>query len=68
MIGRNAKAKDGAAAPGIAARMARSALAALVLVVVGLIPILGQLVWLLAYVMGVGAVMTRGGKALAVKA
>ncbi len=51
--------------PSAAARGAWSALAAILLVLVGLIPIAGGFFWLIAYTIGMGAIMTRGGKALA---
>lgn len=51
--------------PGPASRIAWSALAAIALVLIGLIPLAGGLFWLIAYTIGMGAVMTRGGKALA---
>ncbi|WP_133162104.1 hypothetical protein [Hyphococcus luteus] len=57
-----------AAPPGAPARAIWSALAAITLALVSLIPILGGLVWIIAFVIGLGAVMTRGGKALALKA
>lgn len=57
-------AKD-AGAPGPGARVVWSLLGAVLFVVLGLIPILGGLLWLIAYVFGMGAAMTRGGKALA---
>ncbi|MHA7873631.1 MAG: hypothetical protein ACX939_14880, partial [Hyphococcus sp.] len=54
--------------PGIGSRFIWSALATGVMIVISLIPLLGGLVWLLGYIVGMGAVMTRGGKALALKA
>lgn len=68
MTGRRMIAGNQSEAPGLFARVIWSAFSVGVLVILGLIPFLGQLVWLLAYVFGVGAVMTRGGKALALKA
>ena len=67
MKGRGVIASD-ATDPGTGARIFWSALAVGALVIIGLIPFLGALVWLFAYVLGMGAVMTRGGKALALKA
>lgn len=54
--------------PGMVARLIWSALAVGVLVIIGLIPFLGLLAWLVAYVFGMGAVMIRGGRALALNA
>lgn len=68
MIGRNAITKGEKQAPGLAARVVWTAIAVIALILVSLIPFLGQLFWLIAYVFGIGAVMTRGGKALALKA
>ena len=67
MQGRRAFGSDGGN-PSIGARIMWSALAVGALVVIGLIPFIGALVWLSAYVFGMGAVMTRGGKALALNA
>lgn len=66
--GRRAISKGAGEPPGAFARALWTALAAGGLIVVAVIPLLGGLVWLLAYMVGIGAVMTRGGKALAVKA
>ena len=68
MMGRNLISKNAESEPGVTARMGWSFMAAVLLVVVGLIPLAGGLVWILAYVLGIGAVMTRGGKALALNA
>ena len=68
MLGRKMISKDTKEAPGIAARAVWSLIATLALVAIGLIPIVGGFFWLVAYVLGIGAVMTRGGKALALKA
>ncbi len=54
-------------APSAASRIAWTALAAVALVLLGLIPIAGGFFWLVAYTIGMGAVMTRGGKALALQ-
>lgn len=64
MEGRQLFSKS-AEAPGPAARAVWTLLGGALFVVLGLIPVLGGLVWLVAYIFGVGAVMTRGGKALA---
>ena len=49
-------------------RLLYSALGAAVILGLGLIPLLGLLVWLFAMLFGLGAVVLRGGKALAVSA
>ena len=51
--------------PGPGVRAAWSLLGAALFVVLGFIPLLGGFLWLMAYVFGMGAAMTRGGKALA---
>lgn len=51
--------------PGRWARMGWTALAALLFSLLGLIPLLGSLLWLLAYVFGIGAVLTQARSALA---
>jgi cytoskeletal protein CcmA (bactofilin family) len=61
-------ATKSASPPGALARAMWSAFAAFGLVILGLIPILGGVVWTVAYIFGLGAVMTRGGKALAMRA
>lgn len=68
MLGRRLVAKDTDEAPGAVARLVWSAIAVGVAVIIALIPILGGLVWFIGYILGMGAVMTRGGKALALKA
>ncbi len=68
MLGRGFITKTGDASPSAAARMGWSLLATILLILVGLIPIAGGFFWIVAFVLGVGAVMTRGGKALALKA
>lgn len=65
MVARQLMASNTDERPSPIARTIWSALAAFVLVLLGLIPIAGGLVWLFAYVIGMGTVMTRGGKALA---
>ncbi|WP_336985632.1 hypothetical protein [Altererythrobacter aquiaggeris] len=47
------------------ARLLWPAAGAAVILILGLIPFLGMLVWLLAMLLGLGAVASRGGKALA---
>ncbi len=66
-VGIQARALVGQSAesPTAGARAIWSALASGAFVVVGLVPIIGGVVWLFAYVFGLGAVITRGGKALA---
>lgn len=68
MLGRGFLAKSKDTMPGIVARMGWTLLASILLILIGLIPIAGSFFWLVAFVLGVGAVMTRGGKALALKA
>lgn len=51
-----------------APRLLWPALGAAVILVLGMIPVLGLLVWLFAMLFGLGAVVSRGGKALAVNA
>lgn len=55
----------GGEAPGLGARAVWTALAGGAFVIIGLIPIVGGLVWFFAYMFGMGAVVTRGGRALA---
>lgn len=55
-------------APHAFSRAGWTALSALLLVILALIPMFGGLIWFGAYVFGMGAVMTRGGKALAMRA
>ena len=70
MSGRRLSARDAnaLAEPGATARLIWSALAAFALFAVGLIPAIGGLVWVVAYTIGIGAVMVRGGRALAFRA
>ncbi len=68
MLGRKMIFTNAGDTPGITARAGWSLLATVALVFVGLIPVAGGFVWIVAYVLGIGAVMTRGGKALALKA
>ena len=50
------------------ARLFWPALGAAAILVLGMIPLLGLLVWLFAMLFGLGAVVSRGGKALAMNA
>ena len=50
---------------GWAARLLWPALGALVLLVLGMIPLVSLFVWIFALLFGLGAVTSRGGKALA---
>lgn len=65
MLARRMISKNNGEAPSPITRIIWSALAAILLVIIGLVPILGGFFWLVAYTIGMGAVMTRGGKALA---
>ena len=51
--------------PFIVSRIIWTFIAALVLLVIGIIPFLGLFIWFLAYLIGTGAVIIRGGEALA---
>ncbi|NHK28536.1 DUF4097 domain-containing protein [Parvularcula flava] len=53
------------AQPYIVSRIVWTALAGIILLVIGIIPFLGMLVWVVALLFGMGAVITRGGAALA---
>lgn len=53
------------AQPYIVSRIVWTALAGVILLVIGIIPFLGMLVWIVALLFGMGAVITRGGAALA---
>ncbi|GGD17988.1 hypothetical protein [Aquisalinus flavus] len=55
--------KDGE--PYIVTRIVWTALAGIILLVIGIVPFLGMLVWIVALLFGMGAVITRGGAALA---
>lgn len=68
MQGRRLVGKTAIGEPGVGARLIWSAIATAVFVVIALIPFLGGIVWVIGYLIGMGAVMTRGGKALALKA
>lgn len=66
--GRRLTTKSEAAATGWIARLLWPALGALVILLLGMIPFAGILVWIFALLFGLGAVASRGGKALAVSA
>lgn len=51
--------------PFIVTRIVWTALAGIILLLIGIIPFLGMLVWIVALLFGMGAVITRGGAALA---
>ncbi|MXP48267.1 hypothetical protein GRI43_12800 [Altererythrobacter luteolus] len=51
---------------GILGRLLWPGLGAAIVLILGLIPLAGLLVWILALLFGLGAIATRGGKALAV--
>lgn len=61
-----ARAEDAPAA--WTARLLWPALGAAAILVLGMIPLLGLLVWLFAMLFGFGAVVSRGGNALAIRA
>ena len=65
MRGREMIRKEKDDTPDLKARMLWPLLAVLALFIVGLIPLIGALIWFIAYVFGMGAVVVRGGKALA---
>lgn len=65
MAARRAISKSETAQPGPLSRVGWSGLAAIVLLIIALIPIAGGFILLVAYTIGMGAVMTQGGKALA---
>ena len=52
-------------APGAGARLLWSAIGLVLLVIVGLIPFLGSLIWLIAFLVGLGAVSVEASRALA---
>lgn len=56
---------DAPPAPGAGARLLWSAIGLALLVLVGLIPFLGSLVWLIAFLLGLGAVSVEASRALA---
>lgn len=60
--------RKSAPATGVAGRLIWPALGAATILALGMIPLLGLLVWLLAMLIGLGAVVSRGGRALAVNA
>ena len=53
--------------PNAASRIVWTALAAIALVLLGLTPLAGGFFWLIAYTIGMGAVMTRASKALSLQ-
>ncbi|MEM9618916.1 MAG: polymer-forming cytoskeletal protein [Pseudomonadota bacterium] len=68
MQGRRLLGKTAIGEPGVGARLIWSAIATAAFVIIALIPFLGGIVWVIGYLIGMGAVMTRGGRALALKA
>ena len=68
MLARQVFTREDAELPGAFSRIVWAGLAAIVLVLLGLIPIAGGFFWLVAYTIGMGAVMVRGGKALSSQA
>lgn len=52
-------------APGAGGRLLWSAIGLVLLVIVGLIPFLGSLIWLIAFLVGLGAVSVEASRALA---
>lgn len=67
MLARQIISRSSDELPSALSRIVWSALAAVLLVLLGLVPIAGGFFWLVAYTIGMGAVMTRGGKALAMQ-
>lgn len=65
MEGRRRLAKKEDLSPRFSERLLWSFGAFVTLIILGSIPFLGTVLWILVFVFGVGAVMTRGGKALA---
>lgn len=65
MRGREMIRKEKDDTPDLRARILWPLMAVLALFIVGLIPLIGVLIWFIAYVFGMGAVVVRGGKALA---
>ncbi len=65
MRGRQIFTKKSGEAPNLATRILWSLLATLALFIIGIIPLIGGLVWFVAYVFGMGAVIVQGYKALA---
>ncbi len=63
MGGRNLLTKN-KHAPGPLARLGWSLIAVVVFLLAGFIPFVGGGLWFLAYLIGMGAIMTQGGKAL----
>ncbi|NNC36412.1 MAG: hypothetical protein HKO02_03065 [Hyphomonadaceae bacterium] len=65
MEGRKRIAKKTDSPPSIGERIGWPLLAFVVLVILGLVPFIGKMVWVVIFAFGMGAVATRGGKALA---
>ncbi len=65
MSGREIITKKTDQPPTMIERLLWPALGAILILLLGMIPYVGLLVWLLALIVGVGAVIPRGGKALA---
>lgn len=63
MFGRN-RMKPGEPPPSSGARILWCGIAMLILIVIGMIPIVGAIVWWLAYIVGLGAVVLQAGNAL----
>lgn len=59
------KPENAEAVPSLGQRLLWSFLAGLTLLVVGVIPIIGGIIWFIGLVIGLGAVTTRGAQALA---
>lgn len=68
MEARRILSKENNEPTGLAARLLWPALGAAAILLLGMIPFLGLLVWLLAMLIGLGAVVNTGGKALATNA
>lgn len=59
------KPADDAPPPAIGARLIWSAIAIVLILLLGMIPIVGGLIWLLMLIFGMGAILVQGGLALA---
>jgi len=59
------KPADDAAAPAMGARLVWSAIAIVLILLLGMIPMVGGLIWLLILMFGMGAILVQGGLALA---
>ena len=68
MEARRKLSKEISPSTSLAGRLLWPALGAAVILILGMIPFLGLLVWLFAMLIGLGAVVSRGGKALATNA